>query len=204
MESLYFRTFIGLPLRLDQKMLKARSDLMNALEGERISWVDPGRFHVTLRFLGDTEAFLVKEIGRALCSGVTLPGATSMELTGLSSFGPRKRPRVIWAGFEKTDFFELVKREVDQILHSCGVPLEEKPFRAHLTLGRVRNLRNLQVYYDIIEKMNIRFQGPVLFERLVFYRSIPGRGGPEYHVLDEIPFPQDINPSGSQSIHHPS
>jgi len=204
MESLYFRTFIGLPLRLDQQMLQARSDLINALEGERISWVDPGRFHVTLRFLGDTEASLVKEIGRALCSGVTLPGITGLEFSGLSSFGPRKRPRVVWAGFEKNDFFELLKNEVDQILKECGIALEKQPFRAHLTLGRVRNLRNLQRYYEIIEEMNIHFRRRVLFESLVFYRSIPGRGGPEYHVLDEIPFQQDINPSGSQSRHHPS
>jgi 2'-5' RNA ligase len=204
MESTYFRTFIGLPLRLDQEMLHARSELLSAFEGERISWVDPVRFHVTIRFLGETKVSSVKEIGRALCSGVTLPEPNRLEMTGLSSFGPKKRPRVVWVGFEQTDFFELLKSEVDQILYGCGFPIEEQPFRAHMTLGRVRNLRNLTRFYDIIDEMSGHFRNPVLFEKLVFYRSLIGRGGPEYHVLDEISFRQGINPSGSRSIHHPS
>jgi 2'-5' RNA ligase len=195
MESPYFRTFIGLPLRPDQELLQARSDLLKALEGERISWVDPGLFHVTIRFLGDTECSAVKEIGRTLCSAMSLPCATRTELTGLSSFGQRKRPQVVWTGFEASDFFRTVKREVEQVLAGLGFPFEEKPFKAHLTLGRVRSLKNLQRYYQILEEMSIRFRGPVLFEKLVYYRSMAGRGGTEYQVLDEIPFRQDINPS---------
>jgi 2'-5' RNA ligase len=177
---------------------------MNALEGERISWVDPGRFHVTLRFLGDTEACLVKEIGRALCSGVTWRESTRLDLNGLASFGSGKRPRVLLLEFEQTVFFELLKSMVDRILMEFGFPPEEKPFRAHLTLGRVRNLTNLRRYYELIREMSVHFRSPVLFDRLVYYRSISGRRGPEYQVLDEIRFGQDINPFGSRSIHHPS
>ena len=186
MESQYYRTFIGLPLRVEQGVLQARHLLMTALEGERISWVDPDRYHVTLRFIGDTKMSEVKEIGRALHAGVNIPERTSLEITGLASFGPRKRPRVIWVGFEQTDFFELLKREADRVLKVCGIPAAEQPFRAHLTLGRVRSLQNLQRYYKTIEEMNQRFRSTVIFEKLVFFQSILGPCGPEYHVLDEI------------------
>jgi 2'-5' RNA ligase len=188
MKSLNFRTFIGLPLRLEQDMLQARADLITAFEGERISWVDPVRYHVTLSFIGDTKVSSVKEIGNALHSGVTIPMYTRLELTGLASFGPGKKPRVIWVGFEQTDFFELLKCEVDRVLEGCGISLDEQPFMAHLTLGRVRSLQNLQRYYKTIEEMNLQFCGSVIFEKLVFYRSILGRGEPEYHALDEIRF----------------
>jgi RNA 2',3'-cyclic 3'-phosphodiesterase len=188
MKSQYLRTFIGLPLCLEQGTLDARLDLMSALEGERISWVDPARFHVTLRFLGDTTVSAIQNIGQALHTGLSIPVRTRLELTGLDSFGPRKRPRVIWVGFEQTDFFESLKYEVDRVLESCGIQAEQQAFRAHLTLGRIRKVQNLNRYYHIIEERHQHFSSRIIFEKLVFYQSLLGPGGPEYQVLDEIRF----------------
>jgi 2'-5' RNA ligase len=190
----YLRTFIGLPLYLSQGILDARLELMRALDGERISWVDPGRYHVTLRFIGDTKVSAVKEIGQALHSGLRIPGETTLDLTGLGSFGPRKRPRVIYIGFEESDFFITVKREVDQILEAVGIPVENSSFRAHLTLGRVRSLGNLNHYYKTVEEMDPKFLGRVRFEKLIYFQSVLGAGGTQYRVLDEICFRKGITP----------
>lgn len=186
----YFRTFIGLPFRVDADFLEARKDLMAALSGERISWVDPGRYHVTLRFLGDTEKSIIHKIGNSLVAGITLPERTSLKLNGLGSFGPGKRPRVLWVGFEESGLFELMKSQVDQALESCGLLPEEQSFRAHLTLGRIRSLKNLQRYYRTVEEMGQEFRSSVVFEKLVFFRSILGPRGPEYQVLEELQFRQ--------------
>lgn len=190
----YLRTFFGLPLNLSQGILDARLELMSALDGERISWVDPGRYHVTLRFIGDTEVSAVKEIQKALHTGMSIPDENTLDLTGLGSFGPRKRPRVIYLGFEETGFFVTVKREVDRILETIGIPSENKSFRAHLTLGRVRSLGNLNHYYKTVEEMNPKFLGRVRFEKLVYFQSVLGAGGPQYHLLDEISFSKGITP----------
>ena len=50
----YLRTFIALPLKVNNHFLKSREEMMQKLVDERISWVDPERYHVTIRFLGDT------------------------------------------------------------------------------------------------------------------------------------------------------
>jgi len=188
MISQYLRTFIGLPLCLSQGILDARSELMNALESERISWVDPGQYHVTLRFIGDTKVPEVKMIGQALHTELSIPEETTLDLTGLASFGPRKRPRVIWVGFEETTFFSLLKSEVDRILESIGIGSENQSFRAHLTLGRIKSLGNLDHLYKTVEEMNPKFLGTVRFEKLVYFQSVLGNRGPQYHVLDEISF----------------
>ena len=189
MKSPYYRTFIGLPLKVQTSFLQARRRLMKILKEERISWTDPEKYHVTLRFLGDTESADIQRIGNALQDGIGNPRQMELAVTGLDSFGPRKRPRVIWAGFEESDFFEGLKLEVDRSLALCGIPIvEEEVFRAHLTLGRVRSLSYLEAYYLTIEEMSKHFEGSVLFNRLVFFRSILGPRGPEYHVLREIPF----------------
>ena len=187
MESQYYRTFIGLPLQVEQPFLEARRELLAAFREERISWTLPEQYHVTLRFLGDTERDAVQTIIHALRNWVSLPKQSRQILRGLDSFGPRKRPRVLWVGFE--DFFHHLKEEVDSALQSCGIPLENQPFRAHLTLGRVRSLKNPDKYYQTVEKMHERFKASVLVDRLVFFRSILGPRGPEYRKLNELQFP---------------
>ena len=188
MKSQYFRTFIALPLHVDTEFIRARNELVTSLGVERISWTNPDQYHVTLRFIGDTGLDDVKKIGNALHAGIHIPERIRLNLTDLSTFGPRKKPRVIWVGFEETSFFGSVKKDVDAVLEQCGIPANEQPFRAHLTLGRVRSLGNLQEYYHVLEEMKHRFFAPVLFENMVFFRSIPGQRGPEYRVLKELRF----------------
>jgi 2'-5' RNA ligase len=119
---------------------------------------------------------------------MSVPKASKLELSGLASFGPRKRPRVIWTGFEEKGFFGYLKEDLDHVLDSCGIPMEDQPFRAHLTLGRIRSLKEPGNFYDVLQEMNRDFTGTVLFDRMVFFRSILGPGGPEYHVLEELRF----------------
>lgn len=188
MESQYYRTFIGLPLRVNQVFLQARHNLMNALNEERISWTNPDQYHVTLRFIGDTEQSLIKKIGNAMHGEMASPEQIRLETSGLASFGPRKRPRVIWVGFDESSFFNSLKLELDRILELCGIPSTKQEFTAHLTLGRVRSLQDLQRYYLTVEEMHQQFNSSVIFEKMVFFRSILGPIGPQYQILDEIKF----------------
>ena len=188
MAYLYYRTFIALPVQVGADLLELRHEIMTALEDERISWVDPLRFHVTLRFLGDTPVGDVDTIARALKAGEFLPEALSVPVTGVGSFGPRKKPRVIWAGFGREEWFSNLKEGVDGLLEEFGFPKQDQPFTAHLTLGRIRSLRNLSSYHAFMEGMKSRACNPVCFDSLVYYRSILGSGGPEYSKLEEIRF----------------
>jgi len=188
MESQYYRTFIAVPPGVGPVFLQAREELIAALKEERISWTNPDNYHVTIRFIGDTKIADIKKIGKTLRAGIHIPQRFSLDISGLASFGPRKKPRVIWVGFEEANFFDLLKKDVDRVLELCGIPAGEKPYRAHLTLGRIRRLQNLQNYYGTVGDMALEFNSTVRFEKLVFFRSILGPRGPEYHVLDEIRF----------------
>lgn len=182
------RTFIGVPLRVGEEFLKARIALISRLSGERISWVDPERYHVTLRFLGDTPPELVRTIGNALLEKVEPPLREELDLHQAGSFGPRKKPRVVWVGFKNPSLFDNLKSEVDRALESCGIPSADQPFRAHLTLGRIRSLQDRGGYYDTMDSLKNDFTGKVVADRLVFYRSVLGPAGPVYTPLEEMRF----------------
>ena len=162
--------------------------MMDVLADERISWVNPENYHVTLRFLGDTDVTAIQQIKEALQKEVALPSNLSLQLIGPGSFGPRKNPRVIWLGFDQDEPFHSLKTSTDRALEKCGWPLSDQPFRAHLTLGRVRSLKDPARYYEIIEQIKETFKGRAEVDRMVFYRSELGESGPTYTALEEMRF----------------
>lgn len=189
MDWQFYRTFIGIPVKVGEGFLKATMELKGTLSGERISWVDPDLYHITLRFIGETEVSAIEEIGNALGKGIEVPRKLHSNFTRPGSFGPRKRPRVIWIGFEPSSLIEALKRNVDMVLEPCGIRPADQPFRAHLTLGRVRSIRDLNGFYDAIEAMHDRFSEQVILQKLVFYRSDLGKQGPVYTPLYQMEFP---------------
>ena len=184
----YLRTFIALPLKVNNHFLLARDEMMDKLAAERISWVDPDRYHVTIRFLGNTAPGLLNEVRDSLSRRVEIPAKTMVHLSKVGSFGPRKKPRVVWIGFEDPMVFDFLRTEVDKALENCGLMADPQAFRAHLTLGRIRALKNLPGYYRVIESMQDQFSGDILADRLVYYKSELGSKGPLYTVLEEYLF----------------
>ena len=185
MEKQYYRTFVGVPVKPGPGLLALRNELMLTLSGERISWVAPELYHVTLRFIGDTSMPAVEDIRVALKTNLRLPGAVEIDMKEIGSFGPRKRPRVIWLGFKEVELFRNLKRQVDLALESCGIQQDEHPYNPHLTLGRVRSLKDPEAYYDCIDCLADRELEPALIDRVVYFRSMLGPEGPSYDTLAE-------------------
>jgi 2'-5' RNA ligase len=188
MEKQYYRTFVAIPVRPGPGLLVLRNELMASLRGERISWVQPELFHVTLRFIGETPVSMLEEIRASLRTRIQLPEATELKLEGVGSFGPRKKPRVVWAGFREPDLFKVLQQEVNRALLACGVEQEEAPYRPHLTLGRVRRLNNPETYYERIRSFSPRLQDTVCIDRMIYYRSDLGKEGPRYGALEVYAF----------------
>ena len=185
----FLRTFIAVPFKPGNDFLKARAELMELLGGERISWVDPERYHITIRFLGDSSPAKVNTIRSAMKERIQVPIKRSTGLGKAASFGPMKKPRVIWLGFTDSSIFDSLRKEVDSALELCGIPRGDQAFRAHLTLGRIRGLKDRKGYYRIMDSLKDRFSGEVPVDRLVFYKSELRSSWPLYTPLEELFFP---------------
>ena len=183
----FYRTFIALPLKVGLEVQQVLETLKRSLEGERISWVDPSRFHLTLRFLGDTPMEQVKMIGEKLRKEVNSP-PLHIKFSSVGSFGPKKRPRVVWIGMESPEQIYQLYDQTGKLLENCGIPPAHQPFRPHLTLGRIRSLKDLNNYYRIIDSLDHQPLGGLKVDRLVYYRSVLGAGGPVYTPLYQVMF----------------
>ncbi|HDS06871.1 MAG TPA: RNA 2',3'-cyclic phosphodiesterase [Bacteroides sp.] len=188
MKEQYYRTFIGVPLRVGPLFLEAREELMEILAGERISWVHPSRYHVTMRFIGNTRQPAISRISRALEETTETPVKQHITLGDLGSFGDRVQPRVLWVGVRQPEFLNRLKEMTDAALDKCGIRPEKRVFSPHLTLGRIRNRVDPAALQSAVKTMKDRFGQEVLLDRLVYFRSEPGNGGPVYTPISSLMF----------------
>jgi RNA 2',3'-cyclic 3'-phosphodiesterase len=103
-----------------------------------VSWVDPSRMHLTVRFIGEVEARAAEELARRL-SAPFATRAFHVAVGGVGAFPRSGPPRVVWLGLrEGGEALSALHDEFEARLTGLGVEREDRPFRAHLTLGRVK------------------------------------------------------------------
>lgn len=136
------RSFIAIELSEEAREELGRVIDLLKKSGANVKWVKPGTVHLTLKFLGDVPEGRIQEIENALkgVSGKFPP--FSMTLGQVGVFPDWKYVKVIWVGIAEgaQDAQELAK-EVDEELSRIGFEKEKRPFKCHLTLGRVRSSR---------------------------------------------------------------
>lgn len=130
------RLFIALPLPdpVRTELAAVQERLRRATQAVR--WVAPANMHLTLQFLGATDAALVQPLLSAL--EAIPPFALALRLAGLDGFPGNPAPRVLWAGVSG-DIPDLKRlyAAVLQATAKLGFRAEGRPFHPHITLGRV-------------------------------------------------------------------
>ncbi len=151
----------------------------------RIRWVAPERLHVTLRFLGEvTEADA--DAVRGVLRSPFETGAFTARMSGLERFPASGAPRVVWLGIDEgRDGFAAVRTELDRRLASVGWPPETRPFRVHLTLGRMQRWP-ARSRHDVARALSdLRPETPRwLVDRVTLYESRQTHRGARYVVLE--------------------
>jgi 2'-5' RNA ligase len=122
---------IGFPPELKLRLSLLRSGVPGA------KWVDPGNFHLTLRFIGETGEDIAADIDDAL-SRLRVRRFT-LQIAGTGIFGGGDRPRSLWVGVERTSELVALRDKVEQALVRAGLPPEPRKFAPHVTLARLRN-----------------------------------------------------------------
>jgi len=174
------RLFTG--LEIPEAVRLELSTFRGGLPGAR--WVEPENYHVTLRFIGDIDEGMARDVTAIL--GETGPRAPlQVTLDALGSFGGRN-PRIVMARATATDDLSALQSENEQLLRRVGLPPESKKFVPHVTLARLRNTSSAAVANYIA--MHGRFQ-KLSFEadRFVLYSSRASVGGGPYVVEAAYP-----------------
>jgi 2'-5' RNA ligase len=182
------RLFAALKIHPDAEFLEKYRELRHELSHEQIKWVEESNIHITLKFFGETEEQKIKDICSVLGtrSSVTLP--VLIHLNGLGIFGSSYAPKVIWVGIEPYAEISLLMTNVHSDLKSVGFDPDRQNPVPHLTLGRIKFLRDKIIFDRTIKLFKTIVSSPVLIGQMVLYESILRREGPEYIALHKFPF----------------
>ena len=109
-------------------------------DGIHLRWVRPENVHLTLRFLGDISAADIPAVREAMERSVSRRQPFSLRISGIGVFPGLKHPKVMWLGLRgQVDLLDDLYRSLSTFLAEQGIPLEKRPFRGHLTIGRVKD-----------------------------------------------------------------
>jgi 2'-5' RNA ligase len=108
-------------------------------DGIRLRWVRPENVHLTLRFLGDISPENIPAIRDAMQRSVSRREPFFLNISEIGVFPGLQKPRVMWLGLQgRLDLLDELFRDLSAFLAEQGIPLEKRPFKGHLTIGRVK------------------------------------------------------------------
>ncbi len=154
--------------------------------GADVKLVERENLHFTVKFLGDvTDVQAADVMSRLQC--LRLKGA-DVDVEGAGAFPSPTRPRVVWAGVapEHEALVSPIAKAVISSLEGIG-DRDDRPFRAHITLGRVRSGRNSGELARLLLKNHERSFGPVRLSELKLKSSVLTPSGPIYRDLGVYP-----------------
>jgi RNA 2',3'-cyclic 3'-phosphodiesterase len=173
------RLFTG--LEIPRHVADALATQRGGLPGAR--WIDPENYHLTLRFIGDIDDAMAREI--AFILGQVKRRGFELRFDSLSSFGGR-RPRAVIAAVAPAPPLIELQAEQERILRRVGLEQEGRKFSPHVTLARLRDSSSRQVADYLATRGPLNFLSfPVT--RFVLFSSRASVGGGPYVVEAAYP-----------------
>ena len=127
------RLFVGIGFPPELKL--QLSLLCRGVPGAK--WVDPGNFHLTLRFIGEISEDVAADVDDALSR--LRARRFTLNIAGTGVFGGGDKPRSLWAGVERSPELVGLRDKVEQALIRTGLAPEQRKFAPHVTLARLHN-----------------------------------------------------------------
>jgi 2'-5' RNA ligase len=118
----------------------------------------------------------------------------SISVGGLGAFPTPRRPRVIWIGLETPPALQALWHAVETVAARLGYTPEERPFSAHLTIGRVgQNISasDAQHIRSMLESTKVGTLGTLRVEAVHIFKSDLLPGGSVYTHLYALPLKSD-------------
>jgi RNA 2',3'-cyclic 3'-phosphodiesterase len=173
------RLFTG--LEIPPSIAQSLAMMRGGLPGAR--WIDPENYHLTLRFIGDIDDALARDIVGLLGRVQRAPFA--LRLDGLASFGGRK-PRAVVAAVTANQSLIELQAEQERLLQRLGLEPEGRKYTPHITLARLRETSSRQVADYLSTRGHYRSL-PFDVTRFVLFSSRASIGGGPYVVEAAYP-----------------
>lgn len=182
------RTFVAVEVspEVRAKAKQLIATLSAAATGIKVKWSDPQDLHLTMKFLGDVDMLDVPGVCAAVEAAVKDLPPFDFQVQGAGAFPDAQRPRTVWLGVrEGSEELGILHDCLEQALSPLGFRREQRRFRPHLTLGRVRSVppEGAVDLAAMLAEHRDYFAGASDVSEVVVFSSELDRAGPKYEVL---------------------
>lgn len=141
------------------------------------------KFHLTLKFIGDISEEQLEKIQKKLSEIKFNKFETSIGKIGF--FPDKDYVRVIWVELVSEELLELQKI-IENKLNEIGISKDEKEFTSHITIVRVKKIKDKSLFSEKIKKINIK-KTSFRVDNFYLMKSELKRNGPVYKTLEKFP-----------------
>jgi len=182
------RAFLAIepPENVLQEISRLQEKLKREISG-KLSWTRPQGQHLTLKFFGDISKEDVKNICAAVQKRMVSESKLNLKIEKLGVFPDARKPRVLWCAVTG-DVERLInlQKKLDGDFAAIGFPAEDRSFKAHLTLARIKDPRDITGMSEALKKHDSFKAGEFIADKLFLFQSKLSPQGAVYTKLAEF------------------
>ncbi|HNY51676.1 MAG TPA: RNA 2',3'-cyclic phosphodiesterase [Smithella sp.] len=179
------RAFLAIepPKNILQEITRLQDKLKREISG-RLSWTRPQGQHLTLKFFGDISREDINHISAAVQKRTVVEQKLNLQIEKLGVFPDARRPRVLWCAVAG-DVERLInlQKKLDGDFTAIGFPVEDRSFKAHLTLARIKDPRDITGMSEALKKYDSFQAGEFIADKLFLFQSTLSPQGAIYTKL---------------------
>ena len=176
---------IDLPLSVKEALGKYIGALKKGSKSNAIRWTKSENLHITLQFLAEVRsehiASLIENVRKELDRELQ---HLSLRFGSVQLFPSPYRPRVIVLDVGPQDQLAEIANLIGRAIQASSYEIESRPFRAHLTLGRIKHPHGLNLSF-LSEQASSGIENIEVCE-VALFRSQPQEEGSMYAVMERL------------------
>lgn len=178
------RLFIGIPVPVNSRVESSYITIQNKLDNILVAnWTSLAQWHLTLHFFGEIFSNHVPAIINCMEKSFNGFSVQQIVIKKPGYFGNMNNPRVLWFGLEPVDEIIHYQMILARTLSEQGFHVENRPFSPHLTLARIKKVKDIKKFQLFVEEFTSFMLGGVVLEKVVLYESLLSSRGPTYIPL---------------------
>jgi 2'-5' RNA ligase len=174
------RLFLGIPLPPAHALQLSRI----CLGLHAVRWVDPGNFHVTIRFVGEVDEGVAADVDAE--AAAIRSARFSLSVAGLGAFGPAEKPRTLIATLDRAPHLVQLHDRLGTALARAGVVPEARRFTPHVTLAHCIRPNPAEIQAFIAANNLLRLP-PFPVDSFQLIRSYLTKAGSVYEEVARYP-----------------
>lgn len=176
---------IDLPGSAKEMLAKYIGSLKKRSKSHDIRWSRPENLHITLQFLAEVQskhlATMIENVRLSLEKAIV---NAELTLGSLQLFPSPYRPRVIVLDIAPQQPLASLAGLIGEGIQASGYEIEQRPFRAHLTLGRIKHAQDVDLHF--LAEFKAPPMEQISVNEVVLFRSEPQQNGSRYSILEKI------------------